>query len=45
MIDAILTNTVLPTISREILNRMMDGEPVEKISVHVSDDEFRYEFD
>ena len=31
MIDAILTNTVLPDISREFLNRMMEGKPIERV--------------
>ena len=45
MIDAILTNTVLPTISEEILNRMVAGNPITKVSVAVADDEFAYDFD
>jgi len=44
MIDAILTNTVLPEISRVFLTRMMEGEPAEKVHVSVSDGEFSYEF-
>ena len=44
MIDAILTNTVLPAISQEFLTRMMDGTPVEKVHVKVEDGEFAYEF-
>jgi type VI secretion system protein VasG len=45
MIDAILTNTVLPAISREVLTRMMEGQPVERVDVRVSDGEFAYAFD
>ena len=45
MIDAILTNTVLPEISRVFLTRMMEGEPAEKVHVSVSDGEFSYAFD
>jgi type VI secretion system protein VasG len=44
MIDAILTNTVLPAISQEFLTRMMEGTPVEKVHVTVEDGEFGYEF-
>jgi type VI secretion system protein VasG len=44
MIDAILTNTMLPTISREFLNRMMAGRPVASVHVGVKDGEFAYEF-
>lgn len=45
MIDAILTNTVLPTISEEFLTRMVEGKAVERIHVAVEKDQFRYEFD
>ena len=44
MIDAILTNTMLPTISRELLERQFaDGERVARIAVTVADDGFAYE--
>jgi len=45
MIDAILTNTVLPAISRQFLTRMMEGNPVERVHVSVTDGEFAYAFD
>jgi type VI secretion system protein VasG len=45
MIDAILTNTVLPTISEEFLRRMMEGKSVERIAVSVADEQFDYAFD
>ncbi len=45
MIDAILTNTVLPSVSEEILTRMMQGTPVAKVHVDVKDSEFSYQFD
>ncbi len=45
MIDAILTNTVLPAISREFLTRMMEGKPVERVHVSVADGEFSYAFE
>ena len=44
MIDAILTNTMLPAISQEFLKRMMEGIPVERVHVRVSDGEFHYGF-
>ena len=44
MIDAILTNTVLPKISEEFLVRMLEGKPIERVHVHVQDGEFGYEF-
>jgi type VI secretion system protein VasG len=44
MIDAILTNTMLPDISREFLNRLMRGEPIAGVTVGVADGQFSYQF-
>lgn len=44
MIDAILTNTMLPDISREFLNRMMEGRPIERVQVGVAEGQFAYGF-
>ena len=44
MIDAILTNTMLPEISTEFLTRMMEGHDIERVHVSVTDGEFVYEF-
>ena len=44
MIDAILTNTMLPDISREFLTRMMQGAPIERVQVGVADGQFCYDF-
>ena len=45
MIDAILTNTMLPDISREFLTRMMEGKAIAKVTVGVADGSFTYLFD
>ncbi|MEM6304072.1 MAG: type VI secretion system ATPase TssH [Pseudomonadota bacterium] len=45
MIDAIVTNTMLPDISAEFLNRMMEGKAVSKVAIDVKDNEFTYSFD
>jgi len=45
MIDAILTNTVLPEVSEEILTRMMAGSPVARVHVGVADEQFVYAYD
>ena len=45
MIDAILTNTVLPRISEEFLLRMMTGRPIERVHVSVQDGEFGFSFE
>ena len=45
MIDAILTNTVLPQISQEFLKRMMEGKPIERVHVRVDGGDFGYAFE
>ncbi len=45
MIDAIVTNTMLPDISAEFLKRMMEGEEVSKVVIDVTDGDFTYGFD
>ncbi|PND36729.1 type VI secretion system ATPase TssH [Paucibacter aquatile] len=44
MIDAILTNTMLPDISRQFLTQMMEGHPILGVKVGVDAGQFRYEF-
>ena len=45
VVDAILTNTVLPAISRELLNRTMEGKTIERVAVGVDESGFTYGFD
>jgi type VI secretion system protein VasG len=45
MIDAILTNTMLPDVSREFLNRMLEGKAIAGVKVEVRDGSFHYRFD
>lgn len=44
MIDAILTNTILPRLSEEYLKRTIDGKSLGNVSMDVADGEFRYAF-
>ena len=44
MIDNILTNSMLPTLSTELLGRMADGAAVERIAVKAEGGELVYEF-
>ncbi|MFS2215868.1 type VI secretion system ATPase TssH [Telluria sp. Tellsp104] len=44
MIDAILTNTMLPDVSRAFLNRMIEGQPVAGVNVGVEAGNFTYVF-
>lgn len=45
MIDTILTNTLLPSISGVFLTRMLEGQTIERVHVSVIDGEFVYEFE
>jgi len=45
VIDAILTNTVLPTISVEYLQRLASGNEISKVALDVKDSDFTYAFD
>ncbi|HUW99182.1 MAG TPA: hypothetical protein VMV40_10180, partial [Acidiferrobacter sp.] len=44
MIDAILTNTMLPDISRVFLARAMEGRGIERVSVRTEGGDFQYAF-
>jgi len=44
MIDAILTNSVLPAISSELLRRLLDGQSVSRVHIGVEAGEFSYHF-
>jgi type VI secretion system protein VasG len=44
MVDAILTQTLLPDISRELLTRLMEGTPAKKVDVGVKDQAFAYKY-
>ncbi|MDQ2778663.1 MAG: hypothetical protein M3Y32_03790, partial [Pseudomonadota bacterium] len=44
MIDAILTNTMLPDISRAFLTRMLEGRPIGGVEVGVVEGQFSYVF-
>jgi len=45
MIDAIVTNTMLPEISAEFLTRMMEGGEISKVALDAKDSEFTYAFE
>ncbi|MFM9996891.1 MAG: type VI secretion system ATPase TssH [Phycisphaerales bacterium] len=45
MIDAILTHSLLPTVSEEYLKRLMEGRGVTKVRVAVANGEFAYQFE
>jgi type VI secretion system protein VasG len=45
VIDALLTNTVLPRISHEYLTRLASGSPLKKVQISVAEGDFAYAFD
>jgi type VI secretion system protein VasG len=45
VIDALLTNTVLPQVSREYLTRLASGAPLKQVALSVKDGDFAYAFD
>ena len=45
MIDAILTNTILPKLSEEYLRRTMEGHALKKVDIGVANGDFEYVFE
>ena len=44
MIDAILTNGLLPDMSREFLTRLLEGKPLASVSISRRDNDLHYDF-
>ncbi|MDP0927902.1 type VI secretion system ATPase TssH [Paracoccus onubensis] len=44
MIDNIITNSILPDLSRQVLGRMVNGEDMQDVTIKVEDGKFHYEF-
>jgi len=44
MIDNIITNSILPDLSRKVLGHMVSGDNIKRVTVEVRDDEFNYVF-
>ncbi|MEL6587332.1 MAG: type VI secretion system ATPase TssH, partial [Pseudomonadota bacterium] len=45
MIDNIITNSILPDLSREVLGRMVSGAEIGAVRIEMGDDGFAYAFD
>ena len=45
MIDAILTNTLLPELSRGVLNRTIEGQKLARVTVGAPTPGFTYAFE
>jgi type VI secretion system protein VasG len=44
MIDNILTNTLLPSLSREFLKRSLSGERLKEARVTIKDENFAFDW-
>ena len=45
MVDAMITNTMLPEIGREFLSRLAGGNEIKRVHVTVKDGNFSFSFD
>ncbi len=45
MVDALITNTLLPEIGREFLNRLVAGSNIRRVHVGATDKDFTFAFD
>jgi len=45
MVGAILSNTVLPTVSRQLLQATLEGKPVTQLSIRTDGNEFVYHYE
>ncbi len=45
MIDAIVTNTMLPDVSAEFLKHMLEGKEIKGVRIDIADGDFAYGFD
>ena len=45
MVDALLTHTLLPAISEELLKRLMEGKTAKRVHIGTKKSEFTYSFD
>ena len=45
MVDALITNTMLPEIGREFLSRLASGSVISRVHASVKDGNFAFAFD
>ena len=44
MVDNIITNTILPDLSREVLSRMVSQTPIKTVEIVMKDGQIGYDF-
>jgi type VI secretion system protein VasG len=45
MVEALITNTMLPEIGHEMLTRLVDNRPIVRVHVGAADGKFTYAYD
>jgi hypothetical protein len=45
MVEAMITNTMLPVIGKEFLSRLASGTEIKRVHASVKDGDFEYAFD
>ncbi len=45
MVEALITNSMLPEIGQEMLARMMDGKPLKRVHIGAAEGNFSYSYD
>jgi type VI secretion system protein VasG len=45
MVEALITNTMLPEVGQEMLTRMVESKPIARVHVSVADGKFAYAYD
>jgi len=45
MVDALITNTILPEVGREFLGRLVSGMPANRVHISVANGNFKFAFD
>jgi type VI secretion system protein VasG len=45
MVEALITNAMLPEIGQEVLARMVDGRPLRRVHISAADGKFAYSYD
>jgi type VI secretion system protein VasG len=45
MVEAMITNSMLPEIGHEMISRMIEGKPIQRVHVSAADGNFTYAYD
>jgi type VI secretion system protein VasG len=45
MVEALITNTMLPEIGQEMLTRLVENRPISRVHIGVGNGQFSYAYD